>query len=126
MSADTAQRTVEKHVYGVAAVEVGGRQLALAWGRLVIIGQDFASAASSPGSWTMDLETISYGKLPMSDCAVRITIKDGRTMVAEAVLESTNGRLFRFESRRAAAGLEQLESAIDERHDQPVSADSLN
>lgn len=126
MSAETAQRTVEKHVYGVAAVEVAGRQLALAWGRLVIIGGDFASAASSPGSWTMDLETISYGKLPIIDCAVRITIKDGRTMVAEAVLESTNGRLFRFESRRASTGLDQLEPAIDERHDQAVSADSLN
>ncbi len=126
MNAETAQRTVEKHVYGVAAVEIGGRQLALAWGRLVVIGQDFASAASSRGPWTMDLETISYGLLPTSDCAVRITIKDGRTMVAEAVLESTNGRLFRFESRSASAGLDQFETAIDERHDQPVSADSLN
>jgi hypothetical protein len=126
MSAETAQRTVEKHVYGVAAVEVGGRQLALAWGRLVIIGGDFASAPSSLGSWTMDLETISYGKLPMSDCAVRITIRDGRTMVAEAVLESTNGRLFRFKSRTASTGLDHLETAIEERHDQPTSADSLN
>jgi hypothetical protein len=126
VNADTAQRAVERHVYGVADVEVGERRLALAWGRLVFIGQDFASASSEPGSWTMDLETISYGLLPTMECVVQITIKDGRTMAAEAVLQSTNGRLFRFESRGELTGVNEAEPATDESRDQPVAAGSLN
>jgi hypothetical protein len=126
VNAESAQRTVERHVYGVAAVEVGERRLALAWGRMVVIGEDFASTSSIPGSWTMDLETISYGLLPTTDCVVRITIKDGRTMAAKAVLQSTNGRLFRFESRGALTGVDGPEPANAEGRDQPVAAGSLN
>lgn len=126
VNAETAQRPAERHVYGVAAVEVDERRLPLAWGRLVFIGEDFASATSEPGSWTMDLETISYGLLPITECVVRITIKDGRTMAANAVLQSTNGRLFRFESRGALMGVDEEVPANAEGLDLSVPAGSLN
>ncbi len=47
----------------------------------------------------MDLETISYGLLPTQEYSVRITLTDGRILAGEALLESTNGRLYHFESR---------------------------
>jgi hypothetical protein len=104
-----------KHTYGVAAVDVGERALAVAWGRLVSTGHQPVSATSSPSTWTMDLETIAFGLLPTQDYLVRITLKDGRTLAGEAVLESTNGRRYHFESRGEWTDLDEREPARDKR-----------
>ncbi len=99
-------------IYGVAAIEVGERALPVAWGRLVRPGSDVTTSAS-PAAWTMDLETISFDRLATRDYVVRITLKDGRTLAGEAVLESTNGRVYHFEGRGDWASLDEHESAPD-------------
>ena len=93
-------------IYGVAAVEVGERALPVAWGRLVSTGPDVASADATRASWAMDLETISFGRIPTQDYPLRITLRDGRTLAGEAALESTNGRVYHFESRGDWTGLD--------------------
>ena len=85
-------------IYGVAGLEVDERPLPVAWGRLVSVAHDDGNPTSAP-AWTMDLETISFGRLATQDYVVRITLKDGRTLAGDAVLASTNGRVFHFESR---------------------------
>jgi hypothetical protein len=117
MSPGSTQKALEMpgRIYAIAAVEMGQRPLAVAWGRLVFTAHDVANAASSATFWTMDLETISYELLPTQDCVVRITLKDGRTLAGEAVLESTNGRHYHFESRGQWDGIDEGEAASDAR-----------
>jgi len=78
--------------YAIAGLDVGDRSLQVAWGRLVVPLLD-------PTAWTMYLETISYGRLDTGEYEIRVTLKDGRQLTGTAALESTNGRLYRFESR---------------------------
>lgn len=107
--------TTAKRTYGVAAVEVGQRSLAIAWGRLVLAGHGSTGVSVDPSSWSMDMETISYGVLPTQEYTVRITLNDGRTLAGEAALKSTNGRLYHFESRGEWTNLDEFEAARDER-----------
>jgi hypothetical protein len=83
-------------------------RLPVAWGRLVSTDDD-PEASPSPSSWAMDLETISYTRLPTQEYIVRITLLDGRTLSGEAVLESTNGRVYHFESLTEPTGDEELQ-----------------
>jgi len=91
--------------HAVAALEVGDRSLRVAWGRLVVPLLNLTS-------WTMDLETISYGLLDTGEYDIQVTLADGRSLSGKAVLAATNGRLYRFESRGEWPELRPLD-AVD-------------
>jgi hypothetical protein len=78
--------------YPVSEIDVGGHSLALAWGRLV-------APLFDPASWTMYIETISYGRMDPGEYEIKVFLKDGRCLLGRAALETTNGRLYRFEGR---------------------------
>jgi hypothetical protein len=91
-----AEAPSDTHV--VEAVDVGDHTLDVAWGRLVV-------PLLNPSSWTMDLETISFGHLQPGEYDLRVNLKDGRILSGRAVLETTNGRHYHFESRGEWPGL---------------------
>jgi hypothetical protein len=112
VSPGASQSAVEtpERIYGVTAVEIGERPLAVAWGRLALTDPGHTDGAEDP-HWTLDLETISYGLIDTQDCVIRMTLRDGRTLAGEALLVSTNGRLYHFESHGVWTGLDDREPA---------------